>query len=72
MPIRTDRRRDFLKTTAATSTVVAGGVSSALGVAASRSPSEKIRLAAIGVTGMGGTRPPRDREAQPHSRHIAV
>lgn len=54
MPKRTDRR-DFLKKTAAASTVVAGGVWSELGVAASRSPSEKIRLAAIGVTGMGGT-----------------
>lgn len=54
MPQRTVRR-DFLKATAAASAVVACGVWSERGVAASRSPNDKIHLAAIGVTGMGGT-----------------
>ena len=54
MPKRTERR-DFLKTTAATSAAVACGVWSQSSVAASRSPNDKIHLAAIGVTGMGGT-----------------
>jgi predicted dehydrogenase len=54
MPKRTERR-DFLKTTATASAAVACGVWSQCGVAASRSPNDKIHLAAIGVTGMGGT-----------------
>ena len=49
------RRRDFLKTTAAASAALSFGVWSERGVAESKSPNEKLNIAAVGTGGMAVT-----------------